>query len=682
MRFFLLVYFLYLIISPSLAHATPYNFNTDPLTPTWTTIPISAVTLISDTDHDGIADVIYSSGGGATFSKLFGSVGQNSISFVGGPRDVYGDRILTLSGSGPAPFTEIIRHYSISSGAIVSYTTTRCAAGTSIGDYGGIIDTNNKTSLGFQCTGGGSETFRSEANPALNSTTVAHTSNYVTGFGMLDVAAGVYVPAQRRLYVPDTNSDDALANVWTKNIGSNRTSPNTFFELPAAKTTLLVDRNIEMYYYGYNMTSPQQRLFTNTYLKDIRYPASTSDITSLVINLPSYVLKASFTTPMRTFFLESGSNTYLATIDASNIYYTDYNTLLTQYDASNRALTQFIVDYSQVYNTQTMNSSSASSSITAYNPDSTSATITAPLRFVVPSGYWIQSPTLNRYYYPQYTNTLTDQPLYTTAGTHSNILINVNNAPSSSSIKILDLTNYNNTLPWVHTISFLEADDSLTVGLVQSRCFEVFVADSSLITPIWSDLGQICTNGATTKNLVYTTNLSFTFWTLPWGVSSEYDPDTGGLDTLVRSSEANYTYNLRVYDRNGTLSLQQQYTNQNGLSQNSFNITSIQTPATLQILDINNNTLYHATMGNGNWLTNFQSFANQNLTIDGFNLVAMMPLIFAAMWTRNTVSMGSMMTVVMIATLGFFGVLAIPEIVLYLMLFIAAIAMVAYKLMY
>jgi hypothetical protein len=303
-------------------------------------------------------------------------------------------------------------------------------------------------------------------------------------------------------------------------------------------------------------------------------------------------------------------------------------------------------------------------------------------RFISWSGYDPYTPGVSRSFNPSWTNDDTNKPIFINPYTGlTQLSITVRNNPPDFALDLRDTTTLNGqAYSW--TVKELQADDSITVDIPTNTCFNVFGRDISTTMSIWNNLGQLCASGSSSKTITYTTNLSFTFWTLPWGVSSVYDPQTDGLVTMVRNSEINYTYNLRVYDRNGTLSLQQQYTNQNGLSTQSFNITGIQTPATLQILDQDNSTLYHTTMGYGNWLTAFQTFSNQHLTIDGFNLVAMMPLIFAAMWTRNTVSMGTMMTVVMIATLGFFGVLAIPEVLLYLMVFIAAIGMVAYKLMY
>jgi hypothetical protein len=181
------------------------------------------------------------------------------------------------------------------------------------------------------------------------------------------------------------------------------------------------------------------------------------------------------------------------------------------------------------------------------------------------------------------------------------------------------------------------------------------------------------------KQVVYTQSLSFTFWTMPWGTASTYDQTTDTLVTQVRHQNNGYTYNVRIYDKNGTNVISAKYTDQNGLSVKTFNMSGVQKPARLEILDADNRTLYFANVGSPNYLTGIQTFANQYLTISGFNLLMLMPIVFAAMWTRNTVGVGTMMTVVMIMTMVWLGLFSLPEEVLYLMVFIAAVGMIAYK---
>jgi hypothetical protein len=166
---------------------------------------------------------------------------------------------------------------------------------------------------------------------------------------------------------------------------------------------------------------------------------------------------------------------------------------------------------------------------------------------------------------------------------------------------------------------------------------------------------------------------------MPWGTASTYDQTTDTLVTQVRHQNNGYTYNVRIYDKNGTNVISAKYTDQNGLSVKTFNMSGVQKPARLEILDADNRTLYFANVGSPNYLTGIQAFANQYLTISGFNLLMLMPLVFAAMWTRNTVGVGTMMTVVMIMTMVWLGLFSLPEEVLYLMVFIAAVGMIAYK---
>jgi hypothetical protein len=192
----------------------------------------------------------------------------------------------------------------------------------------------------------------------------------------------------------------------------------------------------------------------------------------------------------------------------------------------------------------------------------------------------------------------------------------------------------------------------------------------------------MCTNDTSLKTVVYTQGLSFTFWTLPWGTNTKYDDTTNTLQTTVRAKSEPFTYYVKVYDRNGTKLIDNKYTGNTGVSAKSFNLTGIQKPARVEITDGSNHTLHFVNVGNANYLQSIQAFANQNLSIDGFNLLALMPLIFAAIWTRNTVGIGSVVTVVMIMTMVWFGLISIPDAVLYLMLFIALIGVIAYKVLF
>jgi hypothetical protein len=255
----------------------------------------------------------------------------------------------------------------------------------------------------------------------------------------------------------------------------------------------------------------------------------------------------------------------------------------------------------------------------------------------------------------------------------------VKNAPTNSGIRIESQKTNSMSLLYHWSVGKLDAQKYFTVDLVSNDCVNVWIRDLDINPPLWSSLGTLCASGTMPKQVVYTQSLSFTFWTMPWGTASTYDQTTDTLVTQVRHQNNGYTYNVRIYDKNGTNVISAKYTDQNGLSVKTFNMSGVQKPARLEILDADNRTLYFANVGSPNYLTGIQTFANQYLTISGFNLLMLMPIVFAAMWTRNTVGVGTMMTVVMIMTMVWLGLFSLPEEVLYLMVFIAAVGMIAYK---
>ena len=76
------------------------------------------------------------------------------------------------------------------------------------------------------------------------------------------------------------------------------------------------------------------------------------------------------------------------------------------------------------------------------------------------------------------------------------------------------------------------------------------------------------------------------------------------------------------------------------------------------------------------------AFFHQYLSYQGFDLLSFIPLVFAAMFTRNTVGIGTALTVVLIATLSWFSIVVIPDQDIVIMIVIAAIAMIGYRQLY
>jgi len=239
------------------------------------------------------------------------------------------------------------------------------------------------------------------------------------------------------------------------------------------------------------------------------------------------------------------------------------------------------------------------------------------------------------------------------------------------------------TLNYTWTLDHMAADRSYAIDLPASFCNNWQVRDLSEYDQNWLDLGELCNVGTMPKTIAYLSDLAFTFWTLPWGTSHTYDQDSTTLETKVRHSVP-YSYFVDVYDKDSVLVDSQEYTVSSGseLDIQDVDTSSIDLPARVIIMDNTNSTLYTATIGYPSYLSGVVAFFNQYFEIDGFNLLYMMPIVFAAMFTRNSVAIGTGMTVAFIATLAWLGVIVIAEPILYLMIFVTVLGMIAYRMLY
>lgn len=159
---------------------------------------------------------------------------------------------------------------------------------------------------------------------------------------------------------------------------------------------------------------------------------------------------------------------------------------------------------------------------------------------------------------------------------------------------------------------------------------------------------------------------------IPLGIEPSYDSgdnvhfnengDQAIADRIYSSVNAGYTITSE----------------ESGLDIQLLDMSSVALPAKL-IIKQSGNILYTANAGYPSYLSSIGAFFNQYFTIDGFNILFLMPIIFGAMFTRNSVGIGTGMTVVFIGTLSWFGLIVIPESVFLLMVFIAILGMIAYR---
>lgn len=181
--------------------------------------------------------------------------------------------------------------------------------------------------------------------------------------------------------------------------------------------------------------------------------------------------------------------------------------------------------------------------------------------------------------------------------------------------------------------------------------------------------------------LVNMGNLPLNFWTLKYGASHVYNQSTNGLVTLVHTSAAPLTYTTIIKSSNGTIAVNATHTTPTIMDQRSYNITGVSKPASLYIY-AGGNLIYSAYMGSPVSLANISAFFNQYFSYQGFSLLSLIPIVFASMFTRNTVGIGIALTVVCIATISWMSIVVLPDVYIGIMILIAVLSMIAYRINY
>lgn len=297
------------------------------------------------------------------------------------------------------------------------------------------------------------------------------------------------------------------------------------------------------------------------------------------------------------------------------------------------------------------------------------------------SGYQLKSQGISRSVDPNLTNGTTLMPyIVGSNSSQTTLTVNIKNAPSDFSVALQDSRTLDGD-PYNWSILRTTADKSFVVDLPNGQCVDIIGRETSSLNAAWEDLGNVCANGVMPKSITYLSNLAFTFWTLPWGTSHSYNQSATSLQTMVRHETLPYSYYVNIYHSNGTLANSTMFTESViDLDTQTFNTTNVDLPAKLVITDSSNSTLYVANIGYPSYLSGVAAWFNEWFEIDGFNLLYMLPIIFGAMFTRNSVAIGSLLTVGMIALLSWLGLIVVEEIIMYLLVFVAVVGMIAYRL--
>jgi len=380
---------------------------------------------------------------------------------------------------------------------------------------------------------------------------------------------------------------------------------------------------------------------------------------------------------------DDGVNRYIIQWDASQSLYATNNV-----DWSNKAYEFYVNDDytgASTYVSRLESSGALSHNLFIQTPTTTYSSVATAGAYVLPSGYELSldSGATLREVHPKFTNTESLRywfPGLTTGLT--SLSVDIKNTPPDFAVAFYDTLSIDGQNYLWATIP-LTADGSVTVDLPTGECVSLVGHETDTTALISTNFGQLCASGTMPKELVYSQNLAFTFWTLPFGASHVYETDTETLNTKVRSEVAPFEYTVNVSHANGTIYNSTLYsgvtTNSTTFDLRQLDITNVTKPGKLEIYDGNNKLVYYATIGVPSYFSGVASFFAQELTIEGFNILYMLPIIFAAMFTRNTVGIGTALTVASIALLSWLGLIVIEETIIYLLVFIAVIGMIAYR---
>lgn len=390
--------------------------------------------------------------------------------------------------------------------------------------------------------------------------------------------------------------------------------------------------------------------------------------------------------PCITFILTDQTQTdYLVVLTSAHVYYGNAQTALTKLQNNNYAL--------QSYDVITVNTDSTFPIPNPILQDMTlygfnlNTTIHKTGLMTLPSGYSLRTTTVSpsiRLIDPRWSSDNTDIPIISSTSSLFPIFLTVTNAPQFSAIKVTQGNQILNGQEAVWSIAQLDSTRSVEFDLPSGTCANTYIADISVSPSIWNFEGIICASGLNQKTISYTNTLPFTFWTYPWGASDSFTPNTNGLVTTVRHTTAPFSYNIVLKNSTGNVFQNTTYTSNSTIDTQNFNLTGRAKPVSLYISSVTGgvNQIYSAFLGSPISLASTASFFNQYFSYQGFNLLAFIPIVFASMFTRNTIGIGVVLTVLCIATLSWLSVVVIPELDIMIMIVIAIIGLIAYRLTY
>lgn len=697
--FVIILLFLPLVIN-SVDATSNFAFNITPVQVTWTKINIPTGTrmIIGDSTNDGIADYIYTNSSITHYVKQFGT-GVSAFDISSGvARDVtYVHSNRVLAWYQPVTTTHCNNVVGIQWNVLtgLNITATQLSddiiSGDSRGAEVGLINKNNQTALMCKAATNNVVKIAIHDTPNRNESLIG-VAPAVLNNGIMGIQGSVTGPIVWRTYLftntmyseINTTSDGKSVSsltypmINTNNLLSSTTNFGTF---PPTQAQIIIDPSIQKYVNGSAIPTTSVLNFNTHFYTRLTHP-NLSNVTSLIINFPPFLLNPAFVSQPTYFVMNDGVKNYMAAILSNNLYYTDYTTLVSQI-TSNRAFANYIIDPANKYLTISLNGTLPTGTpITLTNRNGSSYTYRALEQTVLISGYYWNVPNQLRYYYPDFTNSLAQMPTDTFTSANAIWTLIINNSPQPGSIMISNSTNYNGTNPYVNSVTFLQSDRSTTTNLVNNACYNIYIADSSLATPVWLFEGTTCANGVNPKTIAFTNTLPSTFYTMGAAATHSFTPSNNALSTTVRDVVTPFTYNVIVKNSTGAVTINQTFTSNSTLDTRNFNVSNTAKSAGLFISVTGTGLIYSAYLGSPLSFASMASFFHQYFSYQGFDFLSFIPLIFASMFTRNTVGIGATLTVVLIATLSWLSVVVVSDTVIFIMMVIAILGLIGYRGLY
>lgn len=382
-----------------------------------------------------------------------------------------------------------------------------------------------------------------------------------------------------------------------------------------------------------------------------------------------------------------GGTNYMLSVNSATVQYISIpymSTLLGQ----NRATQTYLLTLTTMTNSYEVQpvGSSLLKAIQVYGPGLNQSITTYGMNSLI-SGYTMKPTDAVsgniRTIDPQWTNTpLINYPYFETQTSLFPIVLTVTDAPTSSAVRVQSQSQIINGTTTIWAVSQIDASQQVEFDIPPALCVDVYVADISVSPTIWNFEGSICATGTNTKTIAYTQTIPFTFYTMNYGATSTYTPSTNGLSTTVRATNFPFTYTATI--KNSTGGITQIFTKTiNGtIDTHTFNVTNATKPASLSISISGAGQIYSTYLGSPFSFASAASFFHQYFNYQGFDLLSFIPVIFASMFTRNTVGIGTAMVVVCIATLSWLSIVVIPENAIVLMIIVSIIGLIGYRGIY